>query len=105
MARMTKAQVQALVDEIGDAKAAMAPLEAAHDALVAKLKTLGDGKYFGERFDASVFTTLPNLFDKEKAATFMTDRQFNACIYSGNVKVTAKVTAKKTKVAPQKIAA
>ena len=89
------AELAAAVDEIGVLKAAIAPLEAKLKALQAKLKAVGDGRYEGLLYDATVFTSERSTLDmaavKEKLSV-----QFLTAHTSVTEVVTIKVTAKKT---------
>ena len=89
------AELAAAVDEIGVLKAAIAPLEAQLKAAQAKLKAVGDGRYEGLLYDATVFTSERSSLDLDAVREKLSVQFLTAHTRTSEV-VTIKVTAKKT---------
>lgn len=86
------------VDEIGALKAQIAPLEKKLKAAQERLKAMGDGKYEGMMFDATVFTQVRELLDMTAARAKLSP-QFIAAHTTESTSVVCKVTAKQLAIA------
>jgi len=89
------AELAAAVDAIGALKAQIAPLEAKLKALQAQLKAVGDGRYEGLLYDATVFTSERSSLDLDAVREKLSVQFITAHTKVSEV-VTVKVTAKKT---------
>lgn len=87
-----------IVDRIGALKAQMAPLEKQLKKLQDELKARGDGRYEGELYDATVFTSQRDKLDFD-AVRAKLSRQFLLANTSQTEVVTVKVTAKQLAIA------
>jgi hypothetical protein len=87
-----------IVDQIGTLKAQIAPLEKQLKDAQNALKALGDGKYEGVLFDATVFTQVRELLDMQAARAKLSP-QFIAAHTTESTSVVCKVTAKQLAIA------
>lgn len=89
----------ALVDEIGQLKAEIAPLKKRLDMLSDVLKSKGDGNYAGALYDANVATSIRSLLDMDAVRAKLSP-QFMAAHSTESESIILRVTAKKlTKIA------
>jgi hypothetical protein len=86
------------VDSIGALKAQIAPLEKALKALQDKLKALGDGRYEGSLYDATVYSGTRETLDQDAVRAKLSP-QFIVAHTKVTETVTLKVTAKQLSIA------
>ena len=87
-----------IVDRIGALKAQIAPLEKQLKKLQDELKARGPGRYEGELYDATVFTSTRDLLDMD-AVRAKLSAQFIVAHTRQSVSTTVKVTAKQLAIA------
>lgn len=85
--------IPALVDEIGNLKATLAPQLAALEAKINQLKALGVDRYLGDRFEVNVFDKEDNRLDMEAVRAKLSHQFITANTTTKTVR-TAKVTAR-----------